>query len=70
MTRKHTLLMILGCLLPIAALVAIFLFQVQVNTIILVAIILLCPILHLLMMRDHAGHAAHHQVGPDEKVDA
>lgn len=70
MTRKHALLMILGCLFPIVALAAIFLFQVQVNTIILVAILLLCPILHLLMMRDHAGHTPHHRVSPDEKVDA
>lgn len=80
MNRKHTLLMVLGCMLPMAALAAIFLFQVQVNTVLLVAILLLCPLLHLFMMRDHmsghvmrdhVGHVAdHHPVGSDEKSDA
>jgi hypothetical protein len=71
MNRKHTLLMVLGCGLPMAALAAIFLFQVQVSTVLLVAILLLCPLLHLLMMRDHGSHTAHHHpVGSDEKSDA
>jgi hypothetical protein len=76
MNRKHTLLMVLSCVLPMAALAAIFLFQVQVSTLLLVAILLLCPLLHLFMMRDHAmrdhgGHAVdHHPVGSDEKSDA
>ena len=60
MTRKHLILMIIGCLLPIAALVAIFLFQVQVSTVLLFALLLLCPALHLFMMRDHQSHAPSH----------
>lgn len=76
MSRKHTLLMVLGCVLPMAALAAIFLFQVQVSTVLLVAILLLCPLLHLFMMRDHAmrdhaGQAAHHhKTGSNETSDA
>ncbi|MFO7538096.1 MAG: DUF2933 domain-containing protein [Chloroflexota bacterium] len=70
MNRKHTLLMVLGCMLPMAALAAIFLFQVQVNTVLLVAILLLCPLLHLFMMRDHVGQVAHHhQAGSNESHD-
>lgn len=71
MSRKHALLMVLGCVLPMAALAAIFLFQVQVSTLLLVAILLLCPLLHLFMMRDHVGQAPHyHQVGSNETSDA
>ena len=56
MTRKHLILMAIGCLLPIAALAAIFLFQIKVSTALLLGIFLLCPALHLFMMRDHMEH--------------
>ncbi len=58
MTPKHLILMAIGCLLPIAGLVAIFLFQIQVSTVLLVGLFLLCPAIHLFMMRDHKGHAS------------
>lgn len=61
MTRKHLILMALGCLLPMAALAAIYLFQMQVSTVLLFGLFLLCPVLHLLMMRDHMGHTSSHQ---------
>ena len=61
MTRKHLILMALGCLLPIAALIAIFLFQIQVSTVLLFGLFLLCPALHLFMMRDHMGHNSSRQ---------
>ncbi|HRQ41595.1 MAG TPA: DUF2933 domain-containing protein [Chloroflexota bacterium] len=60
MTRKHLILMMLGCLLPLAALAAIFIFQVEVSTGLLFGLVLLCPAMHLLMMRAHRGHGAHH----------
>lgn len=50
MHRKHLLLMILGCVLPLAVLATVFLFQVEVGKPLLFAIILLCPLSHLLMM--------------------
>lgn len=62
MTRKHLILMAIGCLLPIAALAVIYLFQIQVSTVLLFGLFLLCPALHLVMMRDHIGHTSfHHQ---------
>jgi hypothetical protein len=60
MTRKHLILMALGCLLPITALAAIFLLEIQISTVLLFALFLLCPALHLFLMRDHNNHAPSH----------
>jgi hypothetical protein len=56
MSRKHTLLMVAGCVLPMTAVAAIFLFRVQVSTVFLVAMLLLCPLMHFLMMKEHGAH--------------
>ena len=61
MTRKHLFLMAIGCLLPLAALGAFFIFDVQVSTIVWFGLFLLCPAAHLLMMRGHMGHGVHHE---------
>ena len=60
MTRRHILLMAIGCTVPIIALAAIFLFQIQLSTVLLLGLFLLCPALHLWMMRGHIGHSTHH----------
>ncbi len=59
MNKKHILLMIIGCLVPLIALSAIFVFQIKVSTVVLFSLVLLCPALHLLMMRGHMGHGSH-----------
>jgi hypothetical protein len=59
MTRKHLLLMAICCAVPIIALAAIFLFQIQISTVLLLGLILICPALHLWMMRGHIGHSDH-----------
>lgn len=66
MTKKHTYLMLACCLIPLAALAAIYVFDLPVNSVLYVGIILLCPLLHFVMMRgmmgddhQHAGHSQH-----------
>lgn len=53
------------CLLPIAAVAAIALFDVPASTVFLVGVALLCPLLHVFMMRGHnhgsVAHFTHHQ---------
>lgn len=51
MTKKHLLIMLACCLIPLAGLVAFFVFRVPTNSVIFFGLILLCPVLHLLMMR-------------------
>jgi uncharacterized membrane protein len=55
MSKKHTLIMLICCLIPIAALVAIAVFEIQVNPIVYGVILLACPLSHLLMMK-FMGH--------------
>jgi cytochrome c oxidase subunit IV len=59
MNKRHWTLMLLCCLVPLAALAAIFLFQVQVSTALLFALILFCPLSHLLMMSLSEGDHRH-----------
>jgi len=60
MSKKHVLIMLACCLIPLMALAAIFVFKVPVNTVVFVGLALACPVSHLLMMRfmphEHGGH--------------
>ncbi len=63
MHKKHSLIMLACCLIPMVALAAIFLFDVPVNTVFIYGMVLLCPALHLMMMRSMGmGHTHKHDV--------
>lgn len=63
--NNHVLLMAIGCVLPLGILAAIFVFNLPLGTVGLFAIVLLCPLMHLLMMRG-MGHGDHGQASCDE----
>lgn len=48
--------MLLCCLLPVGFLLAIFVFNIPVGTVVSLGIFLLCPILHLLLMKKMGHH--------------
>lgn len=48
---KHTLIMVVCCLIPVTAFAAFFIFNVPLNTVILFALVLMCPLSHLLLMK-------------------
>lgn len=67
MKKSHLWIMLLCCLIPIVALGAVFLFNIPLSSVLLFGLILLCPLLHLLMMKNMGhGHTgpephSHHQ---------
>jgi hypothetical protein len=48
--NRHIWIMVLCCLIPVAALGAIFLLKIPVSQVVTVSLILLCPLSHVLMM--------------------
>lgn len=67
MNKKHLIIMLLCCLIPLAALGSLFLFQIQITPGLWFGIMLLCPVLHLLMMKfmmKSGSHEHHHQPAP------
>jgi len=60
MSKKHTLIMLACCLLPVAALVLVAFIKIPISTVLFGAMLLACPLSHILMMKfmshDHHEH--------------
>ena len=74
MTKKHMLIMLACCLIPILALGAIFLLNVPVSKVLWIGLILICPISHIVMMKfmmngEHEHSKMHAQIPSRGKLD-
>lgn len=67
---KHTLLMLACCLVPLALIGAINAFQIELSGLLPIAILLICPLTHLLMMRGMGHDKGGHQTGPTVQSDS
>jgi len=68
MSKKHTILMLLCCVVGMGAAAAIFFFGIPVNRVFTALLILLCPLSHLLMMKfmmNGHGHSGNEQPASD-----
>jgi hypothetical protein len=64
MQKKHVWMMLACCLIPLAGLAAIWVFKIPANNVLYFGLVLLCPLMHLLMMRGMGNHN-HGETGAD-----
>ena len=58
---KHMLIMALCCLVPLAAIFMVSVLGIPLSSLGTVALVLLCPLMHILMMRGMGHHGAQGQ---------
>ena len=51
MSKKHVLIMLACCLVPVIGLALVTIFKIPLSTIVYGALILACPLSHILMMK-------------------
>lgn len=61
MSKKHILMMLACCLVPVVGLALVYFFNIPISKVLWGAMILICPLSHLLMMRfmGHDHNAPH-----------
>ena len=71
MSKKHLLLMLACCLIPIGAIVAFTVLNISATGLTSIVIALMCPVMMLFMIfgmrADHGEHHEHHAAVPIEK---
>lgn len=70
MATKHVLLMLACCLIPLTALGMVYGLGLPATSIFYFGMVVLCPLLHLVMMRSMMGHnhkhSEQHQISPTQ----
>lgn len=56
MGLKHMATMIACCVIPVAVILAVLAFKVPLGTVGLFLLMLMCPLLHIVMMKGMMGH--------------
>ena len=59
--NKHMLIMVLCCLVPLAILFTVTILGVPLGNIATFALVLMCPLMHLFMMKGMRGHGDQNQ---------
>jgi hypothetical protein len=60
MNKTHALIMVACCLIPLAGFALVSLFNIPLKSVLYFALILFCPLSHLLMMK-YMGHGEGHR---------
>lgn len=69
MNKKHALIMIACCLVPLVGFVLVSVFNLPLKSVLLFAMVLLCPLSHLLMMKTMMNDEGHQHGGMDHAHD-
>ncbi len=64
--NRHMMIMVLCCLIPLAAVFLVSVMGISLNSIGTAALVLLCPLLHIFMMRGMMGHGSSKQASCHE----
>ena len=56
MTKKHVLIMVLCCLVPLIGYATASLLGIQINAILFCGMVFICPVLHLILMLSLKRH--------------